>query len=468
MPENPLAELDAVAIAELVDRGTASPEEVVSVFLAEIEDSDLGAFVHVDGDAALARAAEVGGAPMAGVPFAVKDLAAYPGMPWTMGARMMATNVADEHSAYTRAVDAAGLVTVGKTATSELGLLGSTETLLHGPTTNPWGPGLSAGGSSGGAAAAVAAGLLPMAHASDAGGSIRGPAAMCGLFGFKPSNGRTPSAVPAGGRFADLVVEHVVSRTVRDSARLLALTERRDDGAPHAPTGEVTTPTTRRLRVGTWSSTLSGEAPDPDVARALAEATDLLAELDHEVETIPAPDIDGPALGDAFFAVAGQSVDGLASMLAPMLGRDVGPDELEPFTLELLDWYRSLPPDALDRASATMRASTDAWLAAVGTVDVALTPTLATASWRIGHLDPRLSREVLVERTRRAVGYTPIHNIVGAPAMTVPLVWTDGLPIGIHLAAAPGEDALLLQLALQLEAARPWRGRLPAQLAGHR
>lgn len=468
MGRDDVMDLDAVGMAELVQDGECSASELTEWTLERIDrvDGQLGAFVHVAPEAARARSAGPLEGPLAGVPFAVKDAIGYPGMRWAMGARLFADNPTPAHSDYTQALEDAGLVTVGKTATSELALLGSTETLLEGVTANPWREGVSAGGSSGGAAAAVAAGLVPVAHASDGGGSVRGPASMCGLFGFKPTNGRTLPGMPGEEGLAALVVEHVISRSVRDSAMMLAVTERpRPGGGP--PVGFVRPAPLPSLRVGTWSTTLMGHEPDPVVAEGLASTAKLVEQLGHRVEPLPPPAIDGQATSDAFFTLAGQAVDQVAAMVAPMLGRDVGSDELEPFTLELLEWYRGLPPDAGPGAAGALQQAATAYLEVFEEVDVVLTPTLSTPPWAIGHLSPTLPRAELVARTERAVGYTPIHNMAGCPAMSVPLEWSpDGLPLGMHVAGPPGADQRLLELAHQLESARPWAHRRPALAGG--
>jgi amidase len=463
-----LAGIDAVELAGLIATGELTAVEAVTACLEGIDQAEpgLGGFVHVDADGALERARQVRAGPLAGVPFAVKDAVPYPGMRWAMGSRLLAGNVAVDHSPYTGALDAAGLVTVGKTATSELSLLGSTETLLEGLTRNPWGQDRSAAGSSGGAAAAVAAGLLPVAHAADGGGSIRVPASVSGLFGFKPSNGRMRPTMPAPDGLAALVVDHVVSRTVRDSALLLSVTERADADASRPQVGYVRHADERRLRIAAWRPTLTGRLPDLEVDAALTATLRLCADLGHDVEEIEAPSVDGDAVSRAFFTFAGQAVDQLASSVVPMLGRDPGPDELEPFTLDLLAWFRELRPTAVESAWTDLRQAAATYETLFDEADVALTPTLATAPWPLGYLAPTLPRAELVERTETTVGYTPIHNMAGCPAMSVPLAWSSrGLPIGMHLAAAPGEDALLLALAYELEDARPWRHLRPAHQA---
>ena len=454
--------LDATGLAALVRDGAASAAEVVDDCLARIAEVDpqLGAFVHVDADAARERAARGLSGPLAGVPFAVKDVVGYPGMRFALGSRLFAANVAGAHVPYTAALDRAGLITVGKTATSELGMLGSTETVLEGVTRNPWRAGLSAAGSSGGAAAAVAAGILPMAHATDGGGSIRVPASACGLFGFKPSNGRMLPSAPPGAGYADLLVDHCVSRTVRDSALLLSCTERHDSAG--GPVGHITAPVCRRLRIGWWTPTLRRRQPHPEVAAALDDAARLCADLGHEVEEIAPPPIDGDDLSDAYFTMAGMMLQQVADAMAPLLGRPVGPADLEPFTLELIAWQAGLPAQQRATAQQRMRAAGRCYAQVFERVDAVLTPTLATLPWPLGHLAPDVGRAELIERTGAAVGYTPIHNVAGCPAMSLPLHWTEGgIPVGCHFAARAGDDATLLGLAYQLESARPWHDRRP-------
>jgi len=452
------ARLDGVAQAELVARGELSATELLDACAARVEAMNpiIHALPTVDLDRA--RAVKPAAGPFSGVPFVVKDVTPYPGLRWSVGSRLFAGNMAAPPTPYTASIDASGLVTVGKSATSEFGLLGSTETLLEGITHNPWELSHSAAGSSGGSAAAVASGMVPLAHSNDGGGSIRIPASVCGLFGFKPSHGRTLTATLAPSDFGDLTSDHCISRSVRDSALFLSVTEVREGGLP--PVGYVRDPIARRLRIATWTQTAMGEEPELAVRRAYEEAVALCVSLGHEVEPIAVPAVDGPALGDAFFLVAGAAIAGLVDMMPQMRGQPVGRHELEPFTWALVEAFKSRGPNALVEARAVLGTAARIYLDAVKEYDVVLTPTLAIGPWRIGHLSPVLPREELLRRTARAVGYTPIHNIAGCPAMSVPLHWTpEGLPIGTHFAAAPGAEALLFGLAYQLEEARPWKDR---------
>lgn len=454
-----LARLDGVAQAQLVACGELHASELLDACEERIAALDpiLRSIVALDLERARASMPSQG--PFMGVPFLIKDVTPYPGLPWRVGSRLMHGNVGVP-TPYTARIDAAGLVTIGKTATSEFGLLGSTETLAHGPTLNPWDLSRSAAGSSGGAAAAVAAGLVPFAHANDGGGSIRIPAAVCGLFGFKPSRGRCAPASPGASDFEALTSDHCVSRSVRDSARVLVLTAAASESLPalelreHAPD--------RRLRIAAWTRTGMGEQPEPEVARAHADTLALLASLGHDITEIDPPAIDGAALGDAFFLVAGAAVAGVLAMVESMLGTPPPLDAIEPFSRTLAERFLARGPAALEQARATFGRASAAYRATTDRYDVIATPTLATSPWPLGHLSPLLPADILLARTARTVGYTPIHNIVGCPAMSVPLhVSPEGLPIGSHFAARTGEDALLLSLAFELEAARPWAERWP-------
>jgi amidase len=459
-PLDRLARLDGIAQAELVARGELGAADLVAACERRhaLMNPLLRAVVHADFDAARARAERGVSGPFGGVPFLFKDVLGYPGQRCAYGSRLLRSNVTAAGVPFTERVDAAGLITVGKSATSEFGLLGSTETLLEGITHNPWNLALTATGSSGGAAAAVAAGIVPLAHASDGGGSIRIPASAAGLFGFKPSRGRTVPAAAIGSDFAALLSDGCISRSVRDTALFLSLVE--DRSAALAPLGHVREAASERLRIGVTSRSLLGTEPEPDVRRALEASAALCAELGHEVVEAPPPSVDGLAVSAAFFLVAGAALAEMCGMLTPMLGRPVGEEDLEPFTLALIEAARAASADALGGARAVFQAATAAYLQALAPVDVLLTPTLATRPWPLGWLSPTLGRDELIARTQRSVCYTPIQSVAGCPAMSVPLYWTsDGVPIGTQFAAAPGSDARLMGLADQLEAARPWAER---------
>jgi len=456
-----LWKLDATAQAELVRSGEVSSRELVEAALGRIDSLDpvVGAVVGLDRERALAQAEQPRSGRFAGVPFLVKDLLGQTGLRCSFGSRLFTGFVPQEQSPYAEAIDAAGLITLGKTKSSEFGLLGSTETLLDGPVSNPWRTTHSAGGSSGGSAAAVAAGLVAFAQSSDGGGSIRLPAALCGLFGFKPSRGRCLPAVPPSD-LPDLTIEHCISRSVRDSAGFLAETENRD-GA-HDPIGLVAEPRKERLRIGVYRGTLLGQDPPESGARAVDRAIALCRELGHVVEEVSPPAAVGRDVSDAFFTVAGAAMDRVIGMVASMRGEAVREGELEPFTWSLITWYRALPPDALDRARDKVVRTANVVEQYLAQWDVTLCPTLGVEPPELGFLAPELTREIILDRTEALAGYTPAHNMVGAPAMSVPLHWSeDGLPVGCHFAAPRGQDARLIALAYELEAASPWAERWP-------
>ncbi len=452
-----LARLDATAQAELCRRGEISARELWDACERRI--AALNPLLR----AVVERATDVpsaGSGPFVGVPFLMKDAAPWPGMRWTLGARLFAERVTQQLTDYGKRLVDGGLVCAGKTALSEFGLLPSTETLLAGATHNPWDLSRSPMGSSGGSAVAVASGMVPLAHANDGGGSIRLPASACGVFGFKPSRGRTVPSNRSGSDFAEMTSEHCISRSVRDSARFLALTE---DSTRADAVGFVAEPLRERLRIAAWTTTLSGAEPDAGVREAFDDAARLLDELGHRVELVSAPVFDSERLTEAFYVIAGAAVTGVIETIDRTRREPVQRAELEPFTWSLVELLEERGAGALEGARAAVKAGAATYHEHTRGYDAVLTPISAGEPPLLGHLSPTLPRATLLERVARALGYTPIQNVVGCPAMSVPLSWgRSGLPQGAHLAAARGKDALLLRLAYQLEEARPWQQRWPA------
>jgi len=459
---DPLGGLDAVAQAELVARGELAPAEAVQAALRRVAALDpvLNAVVTKSFDRALARVAEGGvSGPLAGVPYLLKDLTDWAGVRCTLGSRLFLDNVSESSPPLVRASEAAGLVVLGKTNTPEFGLLPSTEPLALGACRNPWDPSRSTGGSSGGAAAAVAAGIVPLAEASDGGGSIRVPASCCGVFGLKPSRGRLLDGGDAPGAW-DIAVHHCVSRSVRDSALLLSLTERAAGQGELPPVGFVREPAQRRLRIALATRSPRGEEPDPDVKAAAEAAARLCESLGHElVEAAPA--VAGEAFVEHFLTLWAH---GPAQLVESLALRRIDPEAvLEPWTLGLAAEYRAKPLGSLPAALAFFAEAERVVDAFFADVDVSLTPVLASAPPRLGELAPDVPFATLRERCIRWVAYTPLHNVAGTPAMSVPLGQSaDGLPIGVQFAARRGAEATLLALAYELEAAAPWSGRRPA------
>lgn len=460
---DPFWRLDATAQADLVRRGEVSPLELVDAAIARIEALDpvLNAVVTSTFDRArdAARSGPAQG-PLHGVPYLVKDLNDLAGVPTSSGSRMYAGRVADTTRPYVQRALSSGLVSLGKSNTPEFGLLPTTESLALGACRNPWNPDYTPGGSSGGAAAAVAAGLVPIAHATDGGGSIRIPAACCGLFGLKPSRGRLDPA--EADPDVDISVHHCVTRSVRDSALMFAAAEYRGADAPLAPVGHVTGPGERRLRVAFSTRTYTGVAPHPDVEAAAQRTAHLCASLGHDVEEA-APAIDGEAFIEAFMTVWSS---GAAARLNAARQLELEPqDVLEPWTLGLAADYESLPESAMPQALAYFEQMERVYEAFLARYDVILTPTLAAPPVKIGEQAPGVAYGKLYDDVLSWVAYTPIHNAAGTAAMSVPLGWSSkGLPIGMQFVAVQGGERTLFELAYELEDATPWADRWPAMV----
>ena len=463
MPE--LAKLDATAQAGLVAKGEVSALELVEAAIDRIEqvNPQVNAVVSTFYDRAqeLAKAGPAKG-PFSGVPSLVKDLDNLKGTQATSGARFLAKNVSVETDPPIASLEAAGFVMLGKSNTPEFGLLGTTESLLLGACNNPWNLVHSPGGSSGGAAAAVASGMVPLAHATDGGGSIRIPASCCGVFGLKPSRGR----IQLGERQlpGDIGFQNCVSRSVRDSATALAAIERKGSNAVLPPVGEVTGPGKKRLKIAFATVDYKGREPDADVKAATESVAKLCADLGHEI--VPAQGkVDGAAFEEAFLAAWSSGPSQLRALVKQM-GLD--PETaLEPWTLALADDFDAKPADTLEKAIAAFAKVTAETEAFMADYDVWLTPVLASAPPKTGEQAPTVPFDTLYERVFDYVTYTPVHNVAGTPAMSVPLSWNAaGLPIGAQFAAPMGHERVLLELAFELEAARPWADRYPPVYAG--
>jgi amidase len=394
------------------------------------------------------------------VPFLIKDLDDFIGLPTRYGSRaFLSAPPATKQEPLVDAFLKTGVDVIGKSATPEAGFLPTTEPLAFGATRNPWDRTRSSGGSSGGAAVATAAGVVPFAHASDGGGSIRIPASCCGLFGLKPSRGRMVGTRKET-QVSDLSVNHVVTRTVRDSAAMFAAIEDSGDGAQLPAIGLVTAPMKRKLRVGLVIEGGSGMAPSPEVRAATESSAKLMESLGHRVSPTrwPTP----PTFINDFLLLWASGADGLAKSIEKAAGRPADASLMEPFSLGLVEMYRKAPADALPQALARLQAAAKAYDGWFQQFDVIMSPVLASPPPPLGYVGPSVPFDTLVERLIEYVGYTTVHNVAGAPAMSVPLNWTPGgLPVGTMFAARRGQDALLLQLAYQLEAARPWADKAP-------
>ena len=448
-----LGRLDAHDQAALAKSGEVSAAELTEAAILRIEalDPALGAVSARGFDLALDRAAHpVGDGPMAGVPYLLKDSLDYPGLPGRGGSRARTDVSAVRSFAFTDRFDAQGLVPLGKSNMPEFGLLPTTEPLLGPITRNPWADGVSPGGSSGGAGAALAAGLVPLAHGSDGAGSIRIPASCCGVVGLKPGRDATVR-VRARSVIEDLIVgDSLMSRSVRDVAWAFAATH------PDTRRTTVTAPSSRRLRIGLCFDALGGAPPDPAVVRATEAAAQLCESLGHQVERAT-PDFDRMAAAKAMRTLwihdAADAVDAVRAEGRAHL--------LEPWTLALDEQAAALPVSALEAAMrqvAEVPRRLSTWYA---DHDVMLTPTLAAPPPPIGFMQSELSPDLLMARMFDWLGYTSLQNLSGTPAISLPLAWSDGLPIGVMFAADRGHEDTLLALALELEAVQSWGHRWP-------
>ena len=463
---------DGVGLAELVSRREVSAGELLDEAVDRMEavNPALNAVViPMVEEAKATLEAGLPEGPLRGVPFLLKDLAVlYAGVPTTHGCGLFADSVPDHDSELVRRYKQAGLVIFGKSASPEFGLTTTTESTLFGQTRNPWNLEHVAGGSSGGAAAAVAAGILPVAHASDGGGSIRIPAACCGLFGLKPSRGRMPFGPDVGEGWSGMSTMHAVSRSIRDSAVLLDASDGADLGAPYPappkarPYAEEVDREPEALRIGLLGETFNGLPTHPDCRRAVEDAGKLCESLGHRVEEAQLS-IDSQAIAAASQAIMGGNVTSLLDDRAAALGRELREDDVEPFTWLTVQSAREKSAADYARAIRGIHAIGRTVEGFLQNFDIILTPTMGAPPEKLGV--PALSNPdlpQLVTALLTSVGYTQVFNASGHPAMSVPLCWNDaGLPIGIQLAARLGGEDTLFRLAGQLERARPWAARRP-------
>ena len=485
---------DALALAEMVRQGQITPLELLEEAIARIEqiNPNINAVVTRMYDQGRRVASEKNlEGPFAGVPILIKDLDyAYAGVPMTAGCRALKNFIPDYDDEITIRLKKAGTVILGKTNTPEFGLLGITEPELFGPCRNPWNTNHTPGGSSGGSAAAVAAGLVPLAAGNDGGGSIRIPSAYCGLFGLKPTRGRNPTGPSQGQMWLGAAQNHVITRSVRDSAAMLDATQGPDLGAPYqirppqkAYLEEVQT-NPGRLKIAFNTRSPLGTPVHSECIRGVEETVQLLQELGHEVEE-DHPDIDGLSLAKSYLSLYFGFVAAHIEELGSLLKRKIKPGEVEPstWTLGLLgrvyssgNLYQAL--NRWDLAARQMGIFFQKY-------DLYLTPTTAYPPAQIGELQPKGSEvfmmklvntfklgrllkasglvDQLAEKSLERTPFTQLANLCGLPAMSVPLYWTgDGLPCGVQFIGPFGDEATLFRLAAQLETARPWFDKRPS------
>jgi len=456
-----LGRLDACAQAGLVASGEVAAHELVeaAIVRADALDPSLRALSHRDFAGARRRAQALDSAAarpaFAGVPWLAKDSLDYPGMPSRGGSRSRGDAPATQAPPYVQRLDAQGLVAIGKSAMPEFGLMPSTEPLLGPVTGNPWSPAHSPGGSSGGAAAAVAAGIVPLAHGSDGAGSIRMPAACCGVVGLKPGRGAVVQ-VRARHAIEDLLVSDVLlSRSLRDSAWAFAAAH------PDPSRAMVRGPSPRRLRIAVIEPNLRGDAPHPDVAEALRHAADLCASLGHRVEAARWP-FDGGAL-DATLKTLWSRLAADAVETAAARGNVATVRQLEPWTRDLARWHlEHCGVDALEHAYAHLSALPALFADLHAHWDAILSPVVRTPPPPLGRLAPDRDFDALFDDLFDWMSYTPIQNLAGTPGLSLPLSRNaQGLPVGVQFVADRGAEDVLLALGYELEAVADWRQAWP-------
>jgi len=479
---------DALGLASLVKRKEVTPAELVDEAIERIEQRNplLNAVIYKHYDEARRLAGNsLPDGPFCGVPFLLKDLlAACAGMPLTMGCKAYSDYIPDYDSELVSRFKKAGTIILGKTNTPEFGLKAVTEPDLHGHTRNPWNTERTPGGSSGGSAAAVASGMVPIAAGGDGGGSLRIPAAYCGLFGFKPTRGRVPTGPAHGENWQGAVVEHIISRTVRDSAAMLDAVHGADPGAPYIipdPPGPYLDEVDREpksLKIAfTKASPLGGEV-DPACAEAVEVAVSLLESLGHKVEEA-SPAIDGEKVAKCYFMLYCGEIAAEILELEAKLGRKPVPGDVE-----VASWMFNILGKAYNSGEFIIhKREWNNFSRAMGdfhqNYDLYLTPTTASLPVKLGELDPKPAEELALKLFNRlglgkllkAIGtaekvfldnltktpFTQFVNFTGQPAMSVPLHWSEeNLPCGAHFIAPFGNESLLFQLAGQLEKAKPW------------
>jgi amidase len=464
--------LDGLAQAALVKKREVHPRELVAAAISRIErlNPELNAVVTPLFEQALQAAESVPlDGPFAGVPTLLKDLGpALAGVPRTYGSAFLRNEIPAHDSLLVTRLKAAGMVILGKTNTPELGILPTTEPQLFGPTRNPWSPAHSSGGSSGGSAAAVASGMVPLAHGNDGGGSIRIPAACCGLVGLKPTRGRVSCAPEVDG-VGGLVVELGLSRTVRDTAALLDVVGHPDPGdhwrgpLPERPFLQEVGRPAGKLRIGFATSAPTGVSVHPDCQAAVLAAAKLCAALGHEVEEA-SPTLDIPAFVQAFLTHYMAGFAAQVQMVADALGREPAPEELEPLTWAIIEQAKFVSGTDLLKALTVFQQAQRQMGAFFAQYDLWLTPVLAEPPLPLGSFDPQPENQLYgMMRAADYCPFTPIANATGNPAIALPLAWSEtGLPVGVQLVGRWFEEATLLRLAAQLEEAAPWAAKWPA------
>jgi amidase len=471
MAFNEYAEYDGLGLAALVARKAVTPAELAEEAIARIAkyNPQLNAVVTPMYEQGRAIAAAPGDGPFRGVPFLLKDiLGNFAGVPTQSGARFLRDMIAPVDDTLVVRFKAAGLVPLGKTNVPEFGLLPTTESVLYGAAHNPWNLAHSTGGSSGGSAAAVAAGIVPFAHANDGGGSIRIPASCCGLVGLKPTRARNPLGPMLGDIMSGLICEHIVSRTVRDTAVLLDCTAGPEPGDPYAapapprPYAEELTAKPTRLRIAFTTTDPNGKPLHPECVAAIEATAKLCEELGHIVEPA-APPIDQNQMTQAFLAMWCGGLAMQVDAVSMLTGRAVREEDFEGVSWGLYQQGKQVSASQylLSLAMVQMAGRTcgqfhetyDCWL-----TTTLGAPPIALGTVNLDERDPMLALAPILDY----VPFTPLQNATGQPAISLPLHWSkDGLPVGLMFTGRLGDESTLLRLAAQLEQARPWKDKRP-------
>jgi amidase len=468
-----LAWLDATALAELVREGEVTATELVDGAIERIEklNPTLNAVIFELFDRARGEASgALPDGPFRGVPFLLKDLTCeLAGTPYAGGTTFSGDYRSDHDQELARRFVAAGFVVCGKTNAPEFGILPTTEPRRFGATRNPWDVTRTTGGSSGGSGAAVAAGMVPVAHANDGGGSIRIPASCCGLFGLKPTRARNSLAPAYGDAFSGFICEHVLTRSVRDSAAVLDATHGQVPGDPYcapplrgASFLAATTRDPAPLRIGVVIASPTGSAVDPECVTAVEHAATLCAELGHHVDSAEIA-TEADSFIAHFINVWSAGNAGFLADWESRVGRPAGPDDVEPLTWALCEMGRALRADQFLASVEHLQRQTREVAATFEAFDVVLTPTLAEPPVELGTFDSPDGEPLLgLLRAAAFVPFTPVFNVTGQPAASLPL-WTSrsGLPVGVQAVGRFGDEETLIALAAQLERAAPWSQRRP-------
>lgn len=463
---------DAVGLAKAIKDGVLTPSEAVAEAFAAIArvNPRLNAVVHTMEAEAEAQLNDLPEGPLSGVPILLKDdCPSYAGQPMSFGCRGAKGNISETDHEIVARYRRAGLVMIGKTNLPEFSCNIATESSLHGPALNPWDVERTIGGSSGGAASAVAARMVPVAYGNDGAGSIRIPASCGGLFGLRPSRGRTPCGPVSSENWGGLVSHHVLTRSVRDSALMLDLTDGTEPGALYAasakpgPYLEAAMRAPRRLRIGLIAETsLDVEVEEP-VLRALNEAVGLLRECGHEVVSVM-PDYDAPALADALMKVIATYTSMEIGEVAAAASCPIDEAHFEPVNLGFAEYAQGLSAAEVLTARNVVSATARSFGRLFQECDVALSPVLPGLPVHVGTLDVRSSDwQGFAHRVMALTAFTHPANASGIPAMSMPLWWDEsGVPVGVQFMAPYGDETTLFELAGQVERERPWLHRLPA------